>query len=89
MLILIFIRNRVTLHVTNITPEIVIFDPGEMIGILDLRSLGYYKIKQGVLQQNLSKDYYFGSVDATSDYYNKFVNALKSKRKKQKKNTHG
>ena len=29
----------------------------EMIGIIDLRSLGYYKIKQGILQQNLSRYY--------------------------------
>ena len=32
-------------------------DRKTMIGILDLRSLGYYKIKQGVLQQNLNKYY--------------------------------
>ena len=25
-----------------------------MIGIVDLRSLDYYKIKQGILQQNLA-----------------------------------
>ena len=31
----------------------------EMIGIVDMRSLGYYKIKQGILQQNLSKYYRF------------------------------
>ena len=30
-----------------------------MIGILDMRSLGYYKIKHGVLQQNLNKYYHF------------------------------
>ena len=29
----------------------------EMIGIVDIRSLGYYKIKQGILQQNLSRYY--------------------------------
>ena len=29
----------------------MIFKPEEMIGIIDLRSLGYYKIKQGILQQ--------------------------------------
>ena len=29
-----------------------------MIGILDSRSLGYYKTKQGVLQQNLNKFYH-------------------------------
>ena len=31
----------------------------EMIGIIDIRSLGYYKIKQGILQQNLSRYYKF------------------------------
>ena len=29
----------------------MILRPEEMIGIIDLRSLGYYKIKQGILQQ--------------------------------------
>ena len=48
-----FIRNRVTLKITNNNHETVMFDLTEMIGILDLRSLGYYKIKQDVLQQNL------------------------------------
>ena len=37
----------------------MIFKPTEIIGILDLRSLGYYKIKQGILQQNLSRYYKF------------------------------
>ena len=35
------------------------FDRSNMIGILDLRSFGYYKIKQDVLQQNLGKYYHF------------------------------
>ena len=43
MLKLKFIRNRVTLDITNNTSEIMIFELKEMIGILDLRSLGYYK----------------------------------------------
>ena len=34
--------------------ETIIFKQEEMIGIVDLRSLGYYKIKQGILQQNLN-----------------------------------
>ena len=41
-----FIRNRVTLKITNNTHETMTFDNTEMRGILDLRSLGYYKIKQ-------------------------------------------
>ena len=32
-----------------------------MLGILDLRSIGYYKITQGILQKKLSKYYRFRS----------------------------
>ena len=49
-----FMRNRAMFKVTNSTHETVTFDPEEMLCIVDLRSLGYYKVKQGVLQQNLS-----------------------------------
>ena len=55
-----FLRNCTSLDVTNNTQETVVFETKQMLGILDLRSLGYYKIKQGVLQQNLSKCYHFG-----------------------------
>ena len=58
-----FVRNRASLDVTNNMQETVIFEPKQMLGILDLRSLGYYKIKQGVLQQNLSKCYHFESAE--------------------------
>ena len=37
----------------------MIFKPDEIIGIIDLRLLGYYKIKQGILQLNLSRYYKF------------------------------
>ena len=63
MLKLKFIRNKATLDITNNMREIIIFDKKTSIGILDLRSLGYYKIKQGVLQQNLNKYYHFEKVD--------------------------
>ena len=39
-----FIRNRAMFKVTNSTHETVTFDPKEMLGIIDLRSLGYYEI---------------------------------------------
>ena len=42
----------------------------EMIGIIDLRSLGYYKIKQGILQQNLSRYYRFEKAEKLCDYFN-------------------
>ena len=45
------------LDVTNSSFETVIFDPKEMLGFSDLRPMGYYKIKHGILQQILSKYY--------------------------------
>ena len=51
-----------------------------MIGIVDLRSLGYYKIKQGILQQNLSKYYRFERAETLCKYFNKFINTLKKER---------
>ena len=47
-----FMRNAATLDVKISSSEILILNPKEALGTLDLRSLGYYKIKQGVLQQN-------------------------------------
>ena len=48
-----------------------------MLGVVDLRSLGYYKIKQGVLQQNLSCMYHFESVNKACDQFNRLINTLK------------
>ena len=50
-----FTRNRAILDIMNKGKDTMILRPEEMIGIIDLRSLGYYKIKQGILQQNLSR----------------------------------
>ena len=38
-----FIRNRATFTVTNETHETVTFNPTQMLGIIDLRSLGIIK----------------------------------------------
>ena len=48
-----------------------------MLGIVDLRSLGYYKIKQGVLQQNLSCMYHFDSANTVCDQFNRLINTLR------------
>ena len=50
-----FMHNKAILDIVNKGKDTMIFKPEEMIGIIDLRSLGYYKIKQGILQQNLNK----------------------------------
>ena len=71
-----FIRNRATFKVTNSTHKTVTFNPKEMLGIVDLRSLGYYKIKEGVLHQNLSCMYHFESVNTVCDQFNRLINTL-------------
>ena len=58
------------LDITKSSSEILILSLEEAIGILDLRSLGYYKIQQGVLQQNLSKFYKFKSAESVCRQFN-------------------
>ena len=66
------------LDIMDSSSEILIFSPKEVIGLLDLKSLGYYKIQQGVLQQNLSKFYKFKSVENVSNQINSLINTLKN-----------
>ena len=78
-----FTCNKAILDIINKGKDTVIFRPGEMLGIVDLRSLGYYKIKQGILQQNLSRYYRFEKAEKHCDYFNKFVNTLKMEREQK------
>ena len=55
----------------------MIFKPEDVIGVVDLRLLGYYKINQGILQQNLSRYYKFETAEKLCKYFKKFVNTLK------------
>ena len=72
-----FIRNRATFKVKNDTLETVTFDLTQMLGVIYLRSLGYYKIKQGVLQQNLNHMYHFESAHEVCDQFNRLINTLR------------
>ena len=72
-----FTHNKAFLDVKNTGKDTMILRPEEMIGIVDIRSLAYYKIKQGILQQNLSKYYRFEEAKKLCEYFNKFVNTLK------------
>ena len=75
-----FTCNMAMLDTKNTGKDTMILRPEEMIGIMDMRSLGYYKIKQGILQQNLSKYYKFEKAEKLCEYFNKFVNTLKRER---------
>ena len=72
-----FIQNKVVLKITNKTYKTMTFDRVEMMGILDLRLLGFYKIKQEVLQEHLGRHYHFELADDVCDQYNRFVNLMR------------
>ena len=63
--------------------ETIACDPKDMIGIQDLRSMGYYKIKKGILQQSISKYYRFQSANTICEQFNRFINTLKKERKEE------
>ena len=51
-----------------------------MIGIIDLRLLGIYKIKQGILQQNVNRYYKSENAEKLCEYFHSFINTLKKER---------
>ena len=85
MLKLKFTWNLAISDVTNSGLGTVMFYLKEMLGILDLRLMGYYEIKQGILQQSLSKYYRFKSADTLCEQFNKFINTLKKDSKEETK----
>ena len=80
-----FIRNSSVLRITNGTQERVTFNPTDMVGVVDLRSLGYYKVKQGMLQQNLNKQYHFESTNTVCNQFNRLINMLKKEEEEKGK----
>ena len=68
-----FMSNAATLNIINNGTETIIYKTEEMLGILDLKFLGYYKIKQGILQQNLSKYYKFERADTVCEHFNTHI----------------
>ena len=79
-----FIRNKVTLKIMNNTSKTVTFDKNSMIGILDLRYLGYCKVKQNILQNHLGKHYHFELAEDVCAQFNRFVNLLKKEEENPK-----
>ena len=79
-----FIRNKVVLKITNKTHETMTFGQTEMIGVADLTSLGFYKIKQEVLQEHLGRHYHFELADDICNQYNRFVNLMRKEEENSK-----
>ena len=80
-----FIKNKAVLKVTNKTHESVTFGRTKMMGIVDLRSLGFYKMKQEVLQEHLGRHYHFDLADNVCEQYSRLVNLMR----KEEENSEG
>ena len=78
-----FTCNAAIKDMVNNGTKTIILRPEEMLGIVDLRLLGYYKIKQSILQENISKYYRFERAEKLCEYFNNFVNTLKKEREKK------
>ena len=63
--------------INNSGSETLILNPREALEVSDLRSLGYYKIKQGVIQQKLSKYYEFELAEKVCIQFNNVINTLR------------
>ena len=77
-----FIRNKAVLKIKNKTHEAITFDRMGMMGVVDLRLLGFYKIKQEVLQEHLSRHCHFELADDVCDQYNRLVNLMRKEKEK-------
>ena len=80
-----FFRHKAVLKITNKMCEAMTFGRTEMMGIVDLRSLGFYKIKQEVLQEHLGRHYHFKLADDVCHHYNRFMNLIR----KEEENSEG
>ena len=77
-----FIWNKAVLKITNKTHKTITFDRMGMMGVVDSRSLGFYKIKQEVLQEHLSRHYHFELADNVCDQYNRLINLMRKEEEK-------
>ena len=69
----------------NKTCKTITFDRTDMMGVVDLRSLGFYKIKKEVLQEHLSRHYHFELADNVCDQDSRLVNLIR----KEEENSEG
>ena len=73
-----FVQNVTMLDmVNNSSSETLILNSREVLGISDLRSLGHYKIKQGLIQQKLSRYYEFELTEKACTQFKNLINTLR------------
>ena len=69
-------NNQAMIYLENKGNKDKFFNNTEAIGILDLRSLGYYRVTHGILHKCLAPKYNFVSMDKLSETYNKCMEQI-------------
>ena len=78
-----FTYNTAILDVVNNGTETMIFRPEEMLEIVDLRSLGYYKINKVCYNKTKVNITDLKEQKKLCEYFNNFVNTLKKEREQK------
>ena len=76
------IRNVGLLDVTDIPSDQFIFNKNDSLGELDVRSIGYYKVKQSNIQHHLESYYECRPLQALCEEINKLTNTLRRQEQK-------
>ena len=72
-----FIRITGFLDVTDNSSETITFSKDGELGVVDLRSIGYYKVKQSSIHHHLHHYYKFKPLQVLCEEFNKLTNILK------------
>ena len=83
-------NNTTVIDMVNHSNKTMYFSKQRAIGIVDIRSLGYYSVKQAVLEYNLGEHYEFASFNKLASVYEdmklaKYQMKQKEEEKKQKR----
>ena len=72
-----FIRNTEFPDITNNSSEPLIFSNDEALAMVDLRSIGYYKLKQSIICSHFKNYYEFKPLQMLCEEFHKLTNTLK------------
>ena len=67
------IRNTVCLQISNHSKTLIHHDANAVVGLVDVRSLGYFHVGMDQLKRNILKDYQFKSLQNLDYEFNKMI----------------
>lgn len=78
-----FTNNKAMVEVANNTDSIISLTPNNVMGTIDLRSLGYFHVRHDTLTKQLSNQYHFESLNKICEVFNENANRINKEIKEQ------